>query len=75
MRRELPRRCSVAWDQRGWSTSGSTFATKPYSSGCWPCQKVAGRSAVSVIRVIDLMLLNPYFHGTTSRTGGPVLRG
>ncbi len=34
-------------------------------------QNVAGRSAVNSIRASDLPLLNPYFHGTTSRMGAP----
>ena len=34
-------------------------------------QAVTGCWSVSVILSIDLMLLKPYFHGTTSRIGAP----
>ena len=36
---------------------------------------VGGSSATKVIRTIDLMLLKPYFHGTTSRIGAPFWLG
>ena len=35
-------------------------------------QVVGGMLPVSLILMIDLMLLNPYFHGTIIRTGAPV---
>ena len=37
----------------------------------------AGQRAFSTSRMatIDLMLLKPYFHGTTKRTGAPFCRG
>ena len=34
-------------------------------------QLVTGMRSVKSMRTIALMLLNPYFHGTTSRSGAP----
>ena len=34
-------------------------------------QDVGGCCSTRRMRTIDLMLLNPYFHGTTSRIGAP----
>src|SRR4051812_41704880 len=36
---------------------------------------VGGSRSTSVIFTTDLMLLNPYFHGTTKRTGAPFCGG
>ena len=38
-------------------------------------QVVGGWWSVSVIFTTDLMLLNPYFHGTTNRIGAPFWLG
>ena len=38
-------------------------------------QVVGGMPPASLILTIDLMLLKPYFHGTTSRTGAPSCGG
>ena len=63
----VPITCSVAWLQRGWDTSGLTFAQKPYSEACSPSQNVFGRWSVKVNLVIDSIDLKPYFHGSASR--------
>ena len=68
-------RRSVFWLQRGWSTSGLTLEKKPYSEGCRSCQAVSGMRSTNLISTIDLMLLKPYFHGTTSRSGAPFCCG
>jgi hypothetical protein len=34
-------------------------------------QLVCGWRSVKLILTMDLMLLNPYFHGTISRNGAP----
>src|SRR3982750_4388929 len=73
-RRSPPRpiRPSAAWLQRGCGPSGLTLAQKPYSDACNASQKLFGRWSVNVKRVIDLIDLNPYFHGTASRSGAPI---
>src|SRR5207237_9489924 len=63
---------SVAWLQRGCGTSGLTFAQKPYSAACRLSQNVVGRLSVKLKRTIDLIDLNPYFHGTARRSGEPI---
>src|SRR5215472_1835866 len=71
-RRSLrPIEVSVAWLQRGCGTCGLTLAQKPYSEGPEISQKVFGRWSVKVKRVIDLIDLKPYFHGTARRSGAP----
>lgn len=62
---------SEACDQRGCGTSGFTFAQKSYSRGTNVAQNVGGCCSTNSTRTIDLMLLYPYFHGVTSRTGAP----
>ena len=68
-------RRSLFWLQRGWSTAGFTLEKNPYSDGCDWCQAVSGMRSTKVIAMIDLMLLKPYFHGTTSRSGAPFCCG
>ena len=47
------------------------MAKNPYSDGACRFQVLGGCVAVSVTFTIDLIPLNPYFHGTISRTGAP----
>ena len=68
-------RRSVFWLQRGWSTVGLTLEKKPYSLGCRSFHAVGGRFSTKSIATIDLMLLKPYFHGTTNRSGAPFCCG
>src|SRR5215212_1159415 len=68
----VPRSRSIVWLQRGWATPGLTFAQKPYSVGPVSSQNVFGRSATNENRTIDLIDLNPYFHGTCRRRGAPI---
>src|SRR5207245_6648296 len=44
---------------------------KAYSEGAAVSQAVLGCSPTRRIRTMDLALLKPYFHGTTTRTGAP----
>ena len=46
---------------------------KPYSLGCSSVKKLNSCSSVNVIRRIDLIPLNPYFQGMTSRIGNAIL--
>ena len=68
-------RRSLFWVQRGWSTLGFTLEKKPYSLDWASFQLVNGIFSTKVIATIDLMLLKPYFHGTTSRSGAPFCCG
>src|SRR5262249_1482110 len=47
----------------------------PYSLGAAFSHDVLGCSVTRRMRTIDLALLNPYFHGTTIRTGAPFWLG
>ena len=64
-------RRSLAWLQRGWATAGFTLEKNPYSDACDMFHEVFGMRSTKVIAMIDLIPLNPYFHGTTSRSGAP----
>ena len=68
-RSSVPSTRSVAWLQRGWGTSGLTFAQKPYSDACIASQKVFGRSSVKVKRTIDFDRLEAVLprHGEAQR--------
>src|SRR5919205_2775054 len=74
-RSSLPRTRSVAWLQRGCGTSGLTFAQNPYSEACSFSQNETGRWSVKVNLTIDLVDLNPYFHGVARRRGAPFCLG
>src|SRR6185295_16045695 len=43
--------------------------------GADSCQVLSGCFSVNLILTIDLMCLNPYFHGTASRSGAPFCGG
>src|SRR6266571_2706325 len=66
---------SVSWLQRGCGTFGLTLAQNPYSDGANASQKLFGRWSVKVKRTIDLIDLNPYFHGIAIRSGAPCTFG
>src|SRR5207247_10699310 len=71
-RSPVPRTCSDAWLQRGCGTCGFTLAQKPYSEACSCSHIPMGRSFTKLTLTIDLIDLNPYFHGKWIRIGAPI---
>ena len=69
----------VAAERAGWDTiwlddhllSDEASPDDPKLEGWASLHAVAGILSTKRIRTTDLMLLKPYFHGTTSRNGAP----
>ena len=57
--------------KRQHTTSGLTFAQKPYSRPLMVSQNVLGRSSTNSMLTRNLIDLKPYFHGKVARSGAP----